>query len=107
MINIIVTAPPESIQHLLALEFVECSVRKGHSANVFFYSDAVTVAKAESQISHQLRWAALQTTPKHLCIGAAETRNLNSSNINATFRLSGLGELAEMLMQPNIIHFKS
>jgi sulfur relay protein TusD/DsrE len=107
MIHIIVTAHPESTQHKLALEFAEHSVQKGHAISIFFYSNAVGIAKTENPLRLQMRWTALQDTPRHLCIGAAETRGLNSNNISPAFELSGLGELAEMLLQDNIIHFKS
>jgi len=109
--SIYVTASLEQAKtHQQAQEFISQSILLGHSiAAIFLYSDAVSVAKKIKDAEVCRSWVELAL--KHnleidLCIGAAEKRGID--NVNKPFKLSGLGELAEILTSDDkLIHFKA
>ncbi len=101
-----------------AYRFVQAVLASGHVIlGVFFYQDGVMNASylhspaADEDDLHQL-WCELATQqrfPLHTCIAAAQRRGIldsvlatetgkGISNVQAPFMLSGLGQLAEMLL---------
>ena len=101
-----------------AYRFIQAALASGHVIlGVFFYQDGVMNASylhspaADEDDLHQL-WCELATQqrfPLHTCIAAAQRRGIldsvlatetgkGTSNVQAPFMLSGLGQLAEMLL---------
>ena len=101
-----------------AYRFIQAALASGHVIlGVFFYQDGVMNASylhspaADEDDLHQL-WCELATQqrfPLHTCIAAAQRRGIldsvlatetgkGISNVQAPFMLSGLGQLAEMLL---------
>jgi sulfur relay protein TusD/DsrE len=101
-----------------AYRFIQAVLASGHAIlGVFFYQDGVMNASylhspaTDEDDLHQL-WCELATQqriPLHTCIAAAQRRGIldsvlatetgkGTSNVQAPFLLSGLGQLAEMLL---------
>lgn len=116
---IIVSGPAYGTQAASsAYRFTQAVLATGHAVTgVFFYQDGVTNASYlhapanDEDDLHQL-WCELaiqQAMPLHTCIAAALRRGILDSisateagkdtcNVRAPFLLSGLGQLAEMLL---------
>lgn len=109
---LVVTTPPNSNLTTTAINLVRAALDSGVSViGVFFYQDGVlNAAKYLSIPSDEFqtlaKWQQLNSeynVPLYLCITAAEKRGLSdelnnheSSNIDAAFTVSGLGELVEL-----------
>ncbi len=103
--------PNDSQAHHNAFDFIyQCYQLKHSVAKVFLYADAIEVTREGHCTELQNQWQGLAkqyNLTLDACIGAAEKRGINQHNVALGFRLSGLGELADMLASSNkFIHFK-
>jgi len=127
--TILVSASPLKTQsHLTSMRFIQELIQQNISIrSVFFYQDAVLVANEfynppsdEPQIREQ--WQHLSRSHDldlQTCVAAsfrrgiideheAKQRGLNSFNLHPSFKISGLGQLAAAMSDPNVklVHFK-
>ena len=109
---VVVTTPPSNNLTTTAINLIRAALDSGISIiGVFFYQDgALNAAKHLSIPSDEFQtltqWQQLNSeynVPLYLCITAAEKRGLSdelnnheSSNIDSSFTVSGLGELVEL-----------
>ena len=110
---LLLTAPPTSRLAWHAVTLAQSLLEQGHRVNVFFYQDAVHVVNAlrwqpSDEPNLQKAWQALDLD-KPVCVSAALSRGicdaenasrheLSGHNLAEGFRMAGLGELAELLM---------
>ena len=107
-----------SQQSCSAYLFAQALLAKGHAiSGVFFYQDGVTnanylTAPASDECDLHALWCELADkhyVTLHTCIAAAQRRGIldavtakeagkDTFNVHAPFLLSGLGQLAEMLL---------
>lgn len=117
--SLLVTGPAFGTdQSIRALNFARAVIQKGHAIKgVFFYQDGVLNASAfllpeSDEPNPSLEWVDLANEHHiqlHVCIAAAQRRgiidsviatenNLLGSTAQSTFQLSGLGQLAELML---------
>jgi tRNA 2-thiouridine synthesizing protein D len=104
---------------LTAFRFVEAAISMGHTVSrVFFYHDGVffafnTVSPPDDELNLTLKWHKLadrHTIDLVVCISAAQRRGLLSNDENTRrgrvddnlaegFRISGLGQLLEAMLE--------
>lgn len=90
-----------------AYNFIEAALQKGHDIQgVFFYCDGVYNANRlmdppSDDRNIARRWSALGARGIDLvvCIAAGKRRGIVNENLAENFRISGLGQLADMVMK--------
>ena len=126
---ILITASIQKTQsHLTAIKFVKELLKQNKRIrSVFFYQDGVSVGNDycippsdEPQLTQQ--WAALadlHAIELQTCVAAslrrgivdkesAKENSLNAANLNSSFKMTGLGQLAAAMSEQSskLIHFK-
>lgn len=111
---LLLTSAPESHLAWHAVRLAHALLASDEAVRVFFYQDAVSIVNAQrwqpaDEPSLQAAWQALNIDLP-VCVSAALYRGI-SDDANATrhhlphanlatgFRLTGLGELAELMLQ--------
>lgn len=90
-----------------AYNFIEAALQKGHEIQgVFFYCDGVYNANnlmdpPSDDRNIVRRWSTLGARGIDLvvCIAAGKRRGVVNANLAENFRISGLGQLADMVMK--------
>jgi tRNA 2-thiouridine synthesizing protein D len=111
---LLLTAAPNTHLAWHAVRLARALIARHQVVTVFFYQDAVTVVndrlwRPADEPSLQQAWQAL-TLDRPVCVSAALARGISDadhaqrhgligSNLAAGFRLAGLGELADLMLQ--------
>lgn len=91
-----------------AYHFTKAALEKGHEiVGVFFYCDGVITASKLADIQQderhiQKRWSELaenNNLDMIVCIAAGKLRGINDDVLAPGFRISGLGQLAEIAIK--------
>lgn len=99
--SLLINAGPETRASATALHCARAILSRGHSVfRLFFYRDGVTHATAADPVSRD--WQALildHGIDAVVCVGAAQRRDIESKDVAQGFEVSGLGQLAEAMIE--------
>lgn len=99
--SLLINAGPNTRASQSALHCARAILSRGHSLfRVFFYRDGVAHATGKDRLSHD--WQSLileQHIDAVVCVGAMQRRDIETTQILDGFDVSGLGQLAEAMIE--------